>query len=479
VPAEALGLQARIGIKRPVKSDPDRSFPAKSDAAEVASISRIQEEQGLPDSPAIEEEDQPDTWSEIEKQPAIEPSAPPVELPASASEQPGRQLIATVGASGLLRADDSPLPLDSLDTLPQMQPLEEPAPFTIVADPAPRETLESLIGDIYVAQTAVTGEDNETQTLPTPGGKRSIWPFRKSREREAAPVQAASAPAAQPVRITLIPSLLRVDAAGTADYRSITEALQVAQPGAIIEVMPGVYNEDLVIDQPVEIVGIGRPDQIVIDAVSSSCVMMRASGAILRNATFRSNLQEGLSHFYTVNVTMGRLLMEDCIVVTASALACIAVHGIGASPIIRRCTLRNPIERALAVYDHAEATVEQCDILGATVPVRISSGASTSVHLSLIHGGRFGGVWVMDHANATIAECDIVDNGHHGVAIKQGSSAALSHCRINRNGWSAVSVADSSSAHIEHCDLSGNKHTAWDIATPAKKHVLRVGNREA
>jgi hypothetical protein len=154
------------------------------------------------------------------------------------------------------------------------------------------------------------------------------------------------------------------------------------------------------------------------------------------------------------------------------------VHGSDSSPIIRRCTLRNSIERALAVYDHAQVLVEQCDIQGATVPVRISAGATVTLRLSLVHGGRFGGVWVMDRASADIAECDIVDNGHHGVAVKQDSSASLSHCRVNRNGWSAVSIADVSHANIEHCDLAGNKHTAWDIEVVAKKNVFMVGNRE-
>jgi parallel beta-helix repeat protein len=248
-------------------------------------------------------------------------------------------------------------------------------------------------------------------------------------------------------------------------------------PGGRIQVEPGLYAEALVLDKPVEIVGVGNAEDIVVEAVGAACVLMHTERAAVRGITLRCSAGLGEKRYYAVNIPAGQLLLEDCHI-SSNSLAAVAIHGRSALPTIRRCSIRNGGERALVVYGHGAGLIEGCDIYAATICVRISNHATPTMRRCRIHGGKHGGVSFVEHAQGTLEECDIVDNGHHGVSIRQNSNPVIRRCRIQRNGWTAISVADTSGATVERCDLSGNRSGAWEITEYARLRVLRRDNKE-
>ena len=270
---------------------------------------------------------------------------------------------------------------------------------------------------------------------------------------------------------------IRVSRRAGAEYASLAAAVQAALPGTVIEVEPGLYEEALVIDKDVEIIGLGHASEVIVEAAGATCLLLQAEHAIVRNLTLRGRAPETGSRFHTVNIPVGRVLIEDCHIVS-QGLACINTHGQGVNPTLRRLVLRNAVERALVFYDRARALVEECDIQGGTYPVRITGNAEPMFRHCRVHHGRFGGVWVAERGKGEFDDCDIEDNGHHGISIRQGGYALLSHCRVRRNGWNAVSVADSSGARIVHCDLRGNRRSAWDIRDSARRQVQVDDNLE-
>ncbi len=347
-----------------------------------------------------------------------------------------------------------PLARADVSSLPSLERLTEPAepaaprrPGSSGATP-PRSDARSVV-----------------LSQPPSDGRWRFW--RPVRAREAKAQPRPGAPAAPIV----------VSPHGDGDVTSIGEAIHVASVGARIEIRAGLYEECLVIDRPVEIVGVGGLEEVVIQSSTTSCVLMQADAAIIRGLTIRANAPASGDRYYGVNIPNGRLLLEDCQVFSDS-LACVAIHGKETNPILRHCLLQNSIERALAVYDHARALIEECEIVGSTMPVRVSSHAVPVFRRCLIHGGRFGGVGIADQGRGRFEECDIVENGHHGVSVRYSSYAVLTQCRINRNGWNAVSVADNSGATVEHCDLTGNRRPTWDVKDTARPQVETRGNIE-
>jgi len=340
---------------------------------------------------------------------------------------------------------------------PQTEEADQAVPFVTAATPAAAMASP--------ATGSAAGSDGGRIMVVPEGGK-----VRLPRWQPVAPNPAA--PAGKPPT-----QCLTVSPSGAAQYTSIAAALQAAFTGARIEVHPGHYLESLVITRPVELVGVGAVEDIVIESAETSCVLMQAEAAILRGITFQLQPASGGSRFYGVNIPMGRLLLDNCQVLS-TAPACVAIHGKGTNPIIRHCRLQNGLERTITVYDYARGLIEDSEIGGGAMPVRISSHANPLFRKCLIHGGRFGGVGVAEQGRGRFEECDIVENGHHGVSVRHTSYVVLSRCVISRNGWNAVSVTDNSGATVEHCDLTGNRRSTWDVKDTARPQMETVGNKE-
>lgn len=246
-----------------------------------------------------------------------------------------------------------------------------------------------------------------------------------------------------------------VSANGGGDFQSIGEALEAVAPGTRVLVRPGLYDESVVVDKRVEIVGDGPRDEIVVRGVASSCLQMRADGARVAGLTLRG-AAVGDAAFFAVEVERGELLLEDCDV-TSDTLSCVAVHGVDAAPLIRRCRIHDGADSGLYFFDGAAGAVEDCEVEGhANVGVAVTGGASPSVRRSKIHGGGNAGVVVWQGATALVEGCEIYGNRLAGVGVSDGASLTARACRIGEGGNSGVFVHREGEAVLEDCELYGH-----------------------
>lgn len=219
-----------------------------------------------------------------------------------------------------------------------------------------------------------------------------------------------------------------VDAYQRGDFATVSAAIKAARPGDRLLVRPGLYQEALVIDKPLEILGDGPVADIEIRARDAHAVLFRASIGRVANLTLRQ--AGGAGTWFGVEITQGRLDLEGCDI-SSQGSACVAIHD-GADPRLRRNT---------------------------------------------IHDGKKGGVYVYDQGLGTLEDNDITANGYAGVEISTGGNPTLRRNRINRNDYQAASIHDGGRGVFEDNDLTGNKHGAWNIAAEADQ-VTRARNRE-
>lgn len=78
---------------------------------------------------------------------------------------------------------------------------------------------------------------------------------------------AGSTSSSTPVNVTVHPS-------GAGDYQTISEALDAVPAGSTIRVKPGLYTDTLWLRQPVEIIGDGNADEIVMSSDNNDCLVM-------------------------------------------------------------------------------------------------------------------------------------------------------------------------------------------------------------
>ena len=277
---------------------------------------------------------------------------------------------------------------------------------------------------------------------------------------------------AKPSAKTQIPTL--VVAASGGDYDSITKAIFAANPGYRILVRAGVYRGGLVIDKPLEIIGDGKPGEVVVEASGQNAVLFKTAWGRLVNLTLR---QTGGGNWFGVDIAQGRLEMEECDV-SSQSLACVAIHG-GADPHLRRNRIHDGKQGGVIVYENGQGVLEDNEIFGnAFSGVEITSGGNPTMRRNRIHDGKQAGVFVNRNGQGVLEDNEIFGNAFSGVAVHEGGNPTVRRNRITKNGGYGVQVREGSAATIEDNDLRGNSLGALHIAPGSKPKVKCARNQE-
>jgi parallel beta-helix repeat protein len=310
-------------------------------------------------------------------------------------------------------------------------------------------------------------EEAERQQPPTPD-KAQAGERTAAQSREERGAGATSTATAKPEPPTLV-----VDPLHRGDHTSIATAMEAAKPGTIITVKPGLYQEGLVIDKPLEIIGQGAVDDVVIEVADRNIILFQATMGRIANLTLR---QLG-GEFDGVDIARGRLDLEDCDI-TSKGRSCVAIHS-GADPRLRRNRLHHSQESGVAVFEGGRGTLEDNDIFAnERAGVTISEGGDPVLRRNRIHDGKQSGVFVQTQGRGTLEDNDIFANAFAGVAIKSGGDPVLRHNRINRNGYQAILVHEGGGGTFENNDLRNNGRGAWNIAQDCQSKVTRRNNQE-
>ncbi len=311
-----------------------------------------------------------------------------------------------------------------------------------------------------------------------------------------------------------------VDPMHRGDCTTVSEAIEAANPGDKILVRPGLYHEGLVIDKPMEIIGEGERDEIVIQATGEHAILFKTTIGRAANLTLRQMGGEG--ELYGVDIAQGRLTLEDCDI-SSHCAACVAIHD-GADPRLRRNKIHNGNKSGVYVFNNGQGIIEENDILeNAFAGFSIEVGGNPTLRKNLIHDGKGIGINVYNNGRGIIEENDIFRNDDSGVEIRTGGNPILRHNkingnirgvkvssngqgliqdnnifentyagvdiqsggnptvrrnRINKNGLSAIWIYNNGSGVIQNNDLRGSEYGALDISDDSKPNVERSGNLE-
>jgi parallel beta-helix repeat protein len=243
--------------------------------------------------------------------------------------------------------------------------------------------------------------------------------------------------------------VLTVSASSQYCHRTISDALRAARSGSVINVLPGDYEERLVLQVPVTIVAEQGRGSVTVAPHSGSAVLLAAeaatlSGLVLRNADEASP---------TVDAPLGMLTLEDCDVLAAS-VAAVATGG-GASVVMRNCRLENPAGVGLLMLENAEGLVDGCTLqhIGKSAVV-LSSGANPQLQDCTITDVRGNGVIGTEQARGSLRNCRIDHTDRPAVALDKGSTTALLGCTITDCPDVGVYLTGQARPTIEDCTIT-------------------------
>jgi F-box protein 11 len=307
----------------------------------------------------------------------------------------------------------------------------------------------------------------------------STPPLRPDRSRPAATETAESgdtapepAATARPVAKTEPPTHVVDLFPNRGDFTSIGAAIKAAQPGDRILVRPGLYQEGLVVDKPLEILGDGPVADIEVEAHGADALLFKANIGRVANLTLRQVGGEG--KWFGVDITQGRLDMEGCDI-SSQILAGVAIRN-GASPRLRRNRIHHSRESGVFITNDGLGTLEDNDITAnGLCAVEILAGGNPTLRRNQLHDNKQSGVHVRDNGLGTLEDNDITANSYHGVAIKRGGNPTLRRNQIHDNKQSGVHVYDNGLGTLEDNDITANGLCGVDIFTGG--NLTLRGNR--
>lgn len=260
---------------------------------------------------------------------------------------------------------------------------------------------------------------------------------------------------------------------GTADYRTIGDAIQNVEPNTRILVQPGVYRESIVINKPLEILGDGQVSRIVIEAADASCIVMQTKSSLVRGLTLRNVNREKEHKYFAVNISQGKLILEDCDI-TSNSYGCVLITGSTTNPEIRRCRIHDGKRHGISIRDNGLGTIEDCDIYGNTYRgINIDNGGNPTISYCRIYDGKSSGIWITKNGLGTIEDCDIYGNTYRGIYIYNGGNPCINRCRIYDHKRNGISIKENGLGTIEDCDIYGNTHTGIYIDNGGNPRINR------
>jgi len=265
-----------------------------------------------------------------------------------------------------------------------------------------------------------------------------------------------------------------VDPMGRGDHITISEAIRAADSGDRILVRPGLYQESLVIDKPVEIIGDGDAADIVIQSVGANAILFKTTMGRVSNLTLR---QMYGGEWFCVNAIQGRLFLEECDI-TSHSLACVAISG-GADPWLRRNRIHHSKQSGVIVYDNGMGNIEDNDIFSNGLSgVEVRNGGNPVLQGNRIYENKEAGVYVYDDGQGKLENNDIYLNSRAGMRIGNSGRPVLRRNRINKNGIVAIWAPLKGGGDVEGNDLRDNAYGAWQVSAESDPLLRRSGNLE-
>ena len=267
---------------------------------------------------------------------------------------------------------------------------------------------------------------NIPRRLPILGGPKDPEPESDEPEGHSEPYQEEPEVEAEPAPE---PPTRVVDPMGRQDHVTISEAIDQANPGDRILVRPGIYEEELVLDKALEIVGDGDRTEVVVQAKKGNTVLFKAVVGRVSNLTLRQ--LDGGDRF-CVKIVSGKLTLDGCDI-SSQSLSCVGICQ-GAEPELKDNKIHGSNESGVIIYDNGRGILENNEIFGNGLSgVEITTGAAPTLRSNRIFENKEAGIYVYQDGRGTLEDNEIVLNLRAGIRVSNSGNPTLRNNRTSKN----------------------------------------------
>ncbi len=251
-----------------------------------------------------------------------------------------------------------------------------------------------------------------------------------------------------------------VDAAGGGDVDTITEALETAREGALVQVRPGTYPESLVISRPVFLVGLdpaedGTPS-VVVTPESGACLAAAAPQASVNGIAFRQSETPDGDGQACIELRGGIVFESN--VVTASGGPALRA-GTGADPVVAGNSLTATAAPTLVIEGGALGQYRNNTIASPDRPGIVVSASAPIIEANAVEATGMAGIIYDAAAAGRLAGNTISQAGASGIEIRGQSNPEIVGNRIEASRQAGVFVFDDGRGQLQDNTITGNAYS--------------------
>jgi len=241
-------------------------------------------------------------------------------------------------------------------------------------------------------------------------------------------------------------------------FRTIQDALDDANDGDVIRISEGRYRETLVVRKRVQLIGVGRvaetviqgPDVTLWGGSQFATLVLEASEARVCNLT----LHNASPSAAVVENFCGDVTLEGCWIRGGGTGVKVCNS---AAAVVRFCDLQDARHHGVHVSAQACASVIKSHVFRCTSGVVVGDvGSQCSVTGTDLELCTQVGLVLHSSAQALIDDNNISRNTAAGICLSAGARAVITSNRICGNGRVGVCIVDESAASLTNNDLRHN-----------------------
>ncbi|MGI5499195.1 right-handed parallel beta-helix repeat-containing protein [Lentzea sp. CA-135723] len=222
--------------------------------------------------------------------------------------------------------------------------------------------------------------------------------------------------------------LLVVAADRQGAYPTIGAALRDAADGATISVLPGRYEENLVVGRMVTITAEDGPGTVEVVARTGSVVVVAAAAAQFSGLVLTGHD----TTLAALDVRQGEVALDDCRV-SGAAWAAVLARGEGCV-VLRGCRITNTGGVGVVVTSPLPSTAENCEIDDvASTAVVVTENGSLVLRRVVVRNAGGNGVCVNGRAHAVVENCEFVDTAKPALVVEQDAGAEIREATVRQS----------------------------------------------
>lgn len=258
----------------------------------------------------------------------------------------------------------------------------------------------------------------------------------------------------------------------TGTHRTIADAIAAAPEGMTIRIQPGSYNEKLVLNKGIKLVGEASSRCSI--NFSGQPTIILSGNASISNLTLNNTSPTPQP---TVHVTGGTPEIKNCVLLNASPAKPPDYLGIvvisAGSPLLSENSFNSSKSMGITVTAGnpiiSQNSISGCGLYG----IWLNGSGNARINENTIKNNAKSGVGIKNHANPTFSANVIENNGENGMLIYADGKGNYEGNRLSNNALSGIEVWDAQPDSIRNNVIAGNRRDGINIR--GGKAVVKLG----